>query len=159
MNPTISAKAQSAINLALSRKGQFAGFLWNRPMKTRKGISSLVTKEVRCVARVGIDYDKQAKVLEGRANGELPEVNNGLPWGQWKQFPYLIEHTNKTGEENLYLRIYPLSNSKPKVIYRINGQIARKEEIEGLCLASEFKEDNGDRTCITLNVNNLQRMK
>lgn len=121
-------------------------------MKTRKGVTSVITKEVRCVARVGIDYEAKASTIEGRESGELPAVNGGLPWGKWLQFPYLIEH-----KDSIYLRLYPVAGGHPKVRYRINGQIARKEEIEQLCLASEFREH--DDGCIALNVSHLQRMR
>lgn len=157
MNQTISDMADKALARALTRKGQFSGFLWVRPMKTRKGVSSVITKEVRCVARVGIDYEHKQSTIEGREDGTLPAENGGLPWGKWKQFPYLIEHTNKDGIYSIYLRLYPVANGKPKVRYRINGQLARKEEIESLCLASEFRES--DDNCITLNISHLQRMK
>lgn len=152
MNAHLSELGASVLNRALGRKGRFIGVLWNRPLKTRKGIASMVTKEVRCVARIGIDYDAQATVQAGRESGELPAENAGLPWGKWAQFPYLIEH-----KDSLYLRLYPVKTSHPKVIYRLNGQIARKEEIEQLCLASEFREYDG--ACITLNLNHLRRMR
>lgn len=147
----LSDLAANILNRSLGRKGQIGGFMWQRALKTRKGVSSLVTKEVRCVARVGIEYDNQRAVKEGRESGELPAVNQGLPWGQWLQYPYLIEH-----KDNLYLRIYPMPGHMPKEVYRLNGQIARREEVEPLCLASEFKPHE---SCICLNLNHLLRIK
>ncbi len=140
------------LNLAMRRKGQMVGFLWLRDMKTRKTTVSKITKEVRTVCRVGLDYDNQKAVQEKREEGELPAQNAGLPWGKWFYFPYLIEHKG-----NLYFRLYPLPNHTPKVIYRINGQIARKEEIEPLCLASEFYEK--ETHALSININNLCRMR
>lgn len=150
--PAQSDLAVDILNRAMGRKGQFVGLLWVRPMAVRKGIESVITKEVRTVARVGIEYDNQAAVIEGRASGDLPPENAGLPWGKWLHYPYLIEHKG-----NLYFRLYPVNGAKAKTVYRLNGQIARREEIEGLCLAKEFYEKDG--ACFTLNLSHLHRMR
>lgn len=150
--PAQSDLAVDILNRAMGRKGQFVGLLWVRPMAVRKGIESVVTKEVRTVARVGIEYDNQAAVIEGRASGDLPPENAGLPWGKWLHYPYLIEHKG-----NLYFRLYPVNGTKAKTVYRLNGQIARREEIEGLCLAKEFYEK--ESACFTLNLSHLRRMR
>ncbi len=123
-------------------------------MATRKDVTSVITKEVRCVARVGVDYENLKGIAGQRANGDLPEVNPGLPWGQWARFPYLIEH-----DGNLYLRLYPRQGGKCHVRYRLNGMIADRAMIEPLCLAKEFRDDDKPRTCITLNINHLRRMR
>lgn len=135
----------------LSRKGQFAGFLWNRPLKTRKEFSHLsITKSVRCVAQVGVDYDNRASVQAARESGELPSENAGLPWGQWKVFPYVITHKG-----NDYLRIYPVANRVPRVVYRCNGAMVSREFAESVCLASEFRETTAPHTCFTVNAANV----
>lgn len=144
----------SLISKALAKQGQFTGFLWNRPAKVRKGCAVEITKEVRCVARVGVDHEHRAKVQAARESGELPSENQGLPWGQWLLFPYLITHKGK-----LYLRIYPVEGRRPHVIYRMNGQIVSKEEIKQFCLASEFSEVNEQIGCMTLSVEHLKQVK
>ncbi len=143
---------RSHVRKALTLKGQFVGLLWDRPLKTRKGIASLITKEVRCVARIGVQYDNMNAVKEAREGGALPPVNAGLPWGKWARYPTLIKHKGK-----LYVRIYP--KRPAKVLYRINGQLARREEIEGLCLASEFADNDSPVSCITLTASNLRRVR
>lgn len=150
----LAPRTASHIRRALARAGQFTGFLWVRPMKTRKDVSALVTKSVRCVGRVGLAYDKREAVQEARASGELPAQNAGLPWGQWLLFPYLIQHKGK-----LYLRIYPVPNRRPRVIYRIDGRLASRAEVEPLCLSSEFSEVREDIGCMTLGVDNLRLVK
>lgn len=148
------------VRKALSRKGQFTGFLWIRPMKTRKGVQALITKQVRCVGRVGLSYDNRAAVQDARASGELPTTNAGLPWGEWLMlkgvsfFPYIIAHKG-----NLYLRIYPVPGRAPKVIYKIDGRIASKSEVRDLCLASEFSEVKEDIGCMTLNASALRLVR
>ncbi len=148
---------RSHLRKALTLKGQWVGLLWNRPMKTRKGIASLITKEVRCVGRIGVAYDNMNAVREAREGGILPPVNAGLPWGRWARYPTLIKHIGKDGVNRLYVRIYP--KRPAKTLYRINGQLARREEIEQLCLASEFVESSSPVSCITLTASNLRRVR
>jgi hypothetical protein len=139
------------IRRVLARAGQFTGFLWVRPMKTRKGVSSVVTKTVRCVGRVGLDYSNRVAVQEARESGELPSTPQPLPWGAWLLFPYLITH-----KDALYVRIYPVKGRVPKVIYKIDGQIATKAQAQALCLASEFGEVREDIGCMTLRAEALR---
>lgn len=141
----------SLIRRVLSKAGQFTGFLWIRPLKTRKGVSDTITKTVRCVGRVGLSYDNRVAVQKARASGELPAENKGLPWGQWLLFPCLVAHKG-----NLYVRIYPVPGRTPKVIYKLNGRTVCRSEIESLCLASEFGEVREDIGCITLNAQALR---
>ena len=141
----------SLIRKVLARAGQFTGFLWTRPVKTRKGVSSIVTKTVRCVGRVGLSYDKRAAVQAARESGELPSTPQPLPWGSWLLFPYLITH-----KDALYVRIYPVPGRLPKVIYRIDGQLATKAQAQAICLASEFNEVRDDIGCMTLRAEALR---
>ena len=141
----------SLIRRVLARAGQFTGFLWVRPLKTRKGVSSQVVKVVRCVGRVGLNYSNRAAVQEARESGELPSTPQPLPWGTWLLFPYLITH-----KDALYVRIYPVEGRTPKVIYKIDGRIASKAEAQALCLASEFGEVNEKIGCMTLRAESLR---
>ncbi len=144
----------------LTVKGQFVGVLWTRPMKTRKGTVAVVTKTVRTVVSVGIDYDNRGEVIEARANGELPAKNAGLPWGKWIEGleKYVIEHNG-----NYYVRMFPVKNADNtprscKVVYRIDGVIATKEQVQLLCLASEFSSGEAPK-CFTLTATYLQQIK
>ncbi len=153
---TLAALCQSLplLGRILAKRGQFTGCLWVRTLKTRKGVTVTVTKETRATVRVGLDYDSRAKVQDARADGELPAVNAGLPWGQWLAFPYVIAHKG-----NHYVRLYPVEGRYPKVIYRVNGQTVSKAEAETLCLASEFGEVRADIGCFTLGLHNLVRVR
>ena len=119
-------------------------------MKTRKGTASIVEKMVSGVFRAGINYDNKQSVQDKRESGELPAVNAGLPWGQWLIFPHVISHKG-----NLYLRIYPANQNQVKSEYFLNGISARREEIEPLCLASEFTERESVE-CMTIKLENVQ---
>lgn len=134
--------------------GQFIGALWTRQLKTLKGVSAIITKETRATVRAGINHDARAKVQDAREQGELPAVNSGLPWGQWLAFPYVITHKGE-----FYLRLYPVENRFPRVIYRANGHVINKADAQMLCLASEFKEHDTAIGCFTLKLKSLQRVR
>lgn len=138
----------------LAKRGQFTGCLWVRTLKTRKGVLSVVTKETRATVRAGIDHEQRAKVETARADGSLPAVNSGLPWGQWLAFPFVIEHKG-----NHYVRLYPVEGRAPRVVYRIDGKLAAKSDVESLCLASEFNTVRADVGCMTLGLHNLRRVR
>lgn len=144
--------ARSHLRKALKLKGQWTAMLWERRLKTLKGVESIITKQTSCMARIGVDYENKASTIEGRASGELPATNQGLPWGQWARFPYLIKHKG-----GLYLRVIPRAGKPLKTIYRINGQICRREEVESLCLASEFRDE--EPGCLTIKAANLRRIR
>jgi hypothetical protein len=144
----------------LSAKGQFVGCLWQRPMKTYKGVDAVVTKTVRTTVQVGVDYDARESVQAARASGEAPAVNAGLPWGRWLpgHENYVIEHKGKH-----YVRLYPVRDAAGnprscKVVYRINGVRVAKHQLAGICLASEFAPGS-DHGCYTLAEDNLQQVK
>jgi hypothetical protein len=123
----------------LSRKGQIATIRTARPMKVRKGMPEIIKhSEFQC--RVGVNYDNIAVVKEKRADGRLPEENQGLPWGEWEIFPFVIRH----GAEK-YVRCTVLRNGfhRPPV-YTVNGAEISADEAKGMALASEFRpsEDN-----------------
>lgn len=126
---------------------------WVRPCKTRKGVQDSITKAVRMVGRMGIDYDNIGAVQDKRESGELPKENAGLPWGVWATFPYLIEHQGA-----FYLRLYNGTSEKvkPEVHFFRNGVEVRKDEIAPVLLASEKEEKHGD--CFTCKLENMTRI-
>jgi hypothetical protein len=133
-------------------KGANLKATWVRPMKVRKGVEAVIEKKTSAIIRTGVDYDNIQTVKEGRADGTLPEKNEGLPWGQWATFPYHITH-----KDTDYLRLYPASGLefKPEVHYILNGQEVGKEIVEPLCLASEFKVNEEKPTCFTIKAETL----
>lgn len=126
---------------------------WTRDAKTRKGTAGKVEKHVRMVGRIGVEYDNLNDVQEKRESGELPPVNQGLPWGEWEEYPFLIAHKGKH-----YLRMYKGTSvvHVPKVEWRLNGQPVPREMVEPFLLASETAEKEGD--CFTCSVENLERV-
>lgn len=155
-NATLAALCQSMplLSRILAKRGQFTGALWTRTLKTRKGVSHVVTKETRATVRAGLDYDARAKVQDAREDGTLPATNAGLPWGEWLAFPYVITHKG-----NHYVRLYPVEGRAPRVVYRIDGKLASKLDAMELCLASEFSSVRADIGCFTLGLANLRRIR
>lgn len=133
-----------------NQKGTFTAMVWERPMKTKKAYSNeVVTKRSEGVVRLGINYDNIKDVKEKRASGELPVENQGLQWGQWELYPYII-----TNKEKKYLRVATSKNNKIKTRYFINGKEASYDEIENMLLASE-KRSTDELDVFTVNIDNI----
>lgn len=117
---------------------------WVRACKVKKTCTDSITKAVRMVGRIGIDYNNLSAVQTKRENGELPSTPQPLPWGQWAIFPWLIEHKDK-----YYLRLYNGTSSiiKPEVHFFNNGVETTLEAISPVLLASEKDKEHGDCFC------------
>lgn len=135
---------------------------WLRPLKTNKAgkaSNALLTKSVRMVGRIGIDYNNQQAVQDKRESGELPAelqpIWNGK--GQWEQFPFLIRHV-ETGQR--YLRLYRGTSDKvkPEVHFFMNGVEVAKETIAPLVLKSETESDHSDDLALTVKIEDLTRL-
>lgn len=151
--PTITS-LPLAVQRLFALKGQFASLRMVRSMKVAKKFhdQSEILKDSTFTCRIGVDYDNIAAVQEKRDNGDLPAVNQGLPWGNWCVFPYLIEHKGQ-----YYFRCTQVNgnnHSTPTVRYLRNGQEISKAEAELACIASEFK-DSSDRDVFNVTVSNL----
>lgn len=144
-----------------AKKGANLSVVFDRPLKTRKGVSEKITKVTRIVARGGVDYDNLGIVQEKRENGELPSENAGLPWGEWVEFPLHIRHKDVD-----YARFYPASGIgfKPEVAYFIDGVEVPKTaegwiQVRSLCLASEFPKRDEAPLCFTIKANNVAMIR
>lgn len=115
---------------------------WERPCITFKGVSSIITKRVRMIGRVGIEYDHQKNVIEARSNGALPVENQGLKGMEWVEYPWLVRSL-KT--HKLYLRLYKGTNSElhPSVKFFNDGIEVPKETIQHYLTAKE-NQSTGD---------------
>lgn len=144
-----------ALALLMTVKGGFVGMLWQRPCKTRAAFKHLnILKTVSAVGRVGVNHENREAVKEARANGDLPAVNQGLPWGEWVLFPYFIGHNG-----GLYIRLYPVEGTVPKASFTLDGQPVSKESLTAYLLASEFSEVNESIGCMTLKAENLRQVR
>lgn len=143
-------------------KGSFFNCEWvgDLPVKAaykKQGI--LVHKASRATVRYGIAYSHmksvQQKVVEGK------NLTHELPWGSWVpgKEGILIQHTNKAGETNLYLRLYTSPN-KTKVQYYVNGKPVTKDELIALGYVQDsyWKKSGEDVDCFTVNVINIKEI-
>ena len=152
-NPHTIVNITDITNILSTRKGANLSAIIGKELKTRKGVTDCVEKLTSIVVRGGIDYDNQALVKEGREDGTLPEENAGLPWGQWVNFPYHIEHKGTD-----YVRFYSASGLafEPKVEYFLNGEMVDKATIQPLCLASEFPNRQDAPLAMTVKCENVK---
>lgn len=147
------AQTQQYLDTLLSRKGQIVTVETERSMKVRKNQEPILKQsEFQC--RVGVNYDNIASVKEGRANGEKPAENAGLPWGEWVVFPYVIAHKGE-----YYVRCTVVRNNFRKAAKFIRGGVEiSKEEAQIACLASEFSE-GGDNEVFNIKVSSIRSVK
>ena len=146
--------------LNIKNKGQFFKVSWisDVPVKAgfkRQGIS--VNKLTTTTSRYGIKYTNIKSVQMKVEKGEI-NLTHELPWGNWKSGyeGILIDHTNKAGEQNTYLRLYTTPN-KAEVSYFMNGKSISKAELisSGVVQDSYWKKDNSNIDCFTVNVRNI----
>jgi hypothetical protein len=145
---------EQMLALLMSRKGQIVTVTTTRPVKMRKGQAEVMkTSQFQC--RVGVNYDNIAAVKEGRANGELPAENAGLPWGEWLEFPYTIGHKGET-----YVRCTMLNNGfrRAPEFALLDGTVVDKETVRAGALASEFREGD-DNAVFNIKVSSLVEVK
>ncbi len=123
----------------MARKGQIVTVDTVRPLKVRKGMPEIL-KHSTFQCRVGVTYDNIGVVQEKRESGELPAENQGLPWGEWEIFPYVIAHK---GEK--YLRCTMLRNGFHRApVFTVDGTEIPRDEAQRMALASEFADrDDG----------------
>ena len=142
------------LDLLMSRKGQIVTVKTQRPVKMKKD-QPAVTKTSEFQCRVGVNYDNIKAVKEGRASGELPAENAGLPWGEWIEFPYTIGHKGET-----YVRCTMLDNSfrRAPVFMLADGSVVDKEFVKARALASEFKEGD-DSAVFNIKLSSLLEVK
>ena len=136
------------------RKGEFIKVIWGRQCKTKKAYANeTIMKHCAVTARIGVTYDNIGNVKQKRENGELPENNQGLPWGTWVDgyFPYLIEHKGK-----YYVRI-SLANGNPVKVRYVDkeGNGCSFDKIEHMLLASEKPKKDSNPDVLTISIDNI----
>lgn len=131
------------------KKGVFSIVNMEKNLKVKKGFAPIVKKSSFSV-QLGVEYDNKKSVIEKRAEGILPQENQGLPWGEWALYPYVITHK---GEQYLRVSLYN-SSYKPTAIYLQNGVEISRDEAKTQCYASEF-QDHSQADCFTIKASNI----
>lgn len=145
---------QQFLDTLMSRKGQIVTVQTVRPLKVRKGMPEILKhSEFQC--RVGVTYDNIGAVQEKRESGELPAENQGLPWGEWETFPYVIAHK---GER--YVRCTMLRNNFFRApVFTVNGETISREDAERMALASEFRKDEDGPDVFNIKLSSVINVK
>jgi len=138
------------------KKGTIRTITYTRPMKTRKGVTDVIEKTTTMQVRTGVRYDSMKAVKEARADGSIPEQNQGLAASlEWIDNNF-IKNT-KTGA--VMLRVAYANGNKTTTEYRKNGQIVEKTDIAPLCLASETKHSDSAPTVFNIGVDKIISIK
>lgn len=123
----------------------------------RKGIQYTNTKAYKdklfkrmSIECVGNDFLTPRELEKKYGNG------NSLPWGNWLIPNLLIEHTNKKGEYNIYLRLYSTIN-KPECRYYLNGREISKEGLYKMGIVREgyWNKKGIEDGVFTVNIANI----
>ena len=117
----------------LSLSGRICTLTYRRPCKTVSTFLGTLEKLTRVQCRGGVAFDNIGLVQEKREDGTYPAENQGLPWGNWKVYPYIIENKGKE-----FYRFSILHDGLNEVTYILNGAVTRKEDIEKYLVPSEL---------------------
>jgi hypothetical protein len=141
--------------------GRFFKMTWKSEVPVFSKFNNMyeVTKITTSTVRKGIKYTNTKtyktkffrKVNENRTDYMIAPVNfndkTELPWGHYRAGyeNLIIDHTNKAGEKNSYLRLYVTPN-KPKSKFYLNGKEISKEELKskGIVKESYWTEGTND---------------
>lgn len=141
--------------IAATPKGANIVVEWVRPVETYKGVTASVTKSVRMVGRIGMEYDNLAAVQAKRESGELPAENKGLNGMEWIEAPWLLRSI-KSGKYQIRLYNGTSPNVKPETHWFLNGVEVAKEQVMALITAKEKDSSHGD--CFSCKVENMTRI-
>lgn len=155
--------------------GRFFKASWSSEIPVKKEYENryVVSKVTISTVRKGIQYtntkaykDKLFKRMSIECAGndfltprELEKKygnGNSLPWGNWLIPNLLIEHTNKKGEYNIYLRLYSTIN-KPECRYYLNGREISKEGLYKMGIVREgyWNKKGIEDGVFTVNIANI----
>ncbi len=155
MNTTTpSLTAQQIIENIQKTKGFYVMVKWKSTQLPKAAFKEhKLENRTSAICRAGIQYQNLQEVKEAVANGERGEVQS-LPWGEWKKYPYTIEHKNKE-----YYRLYPTKsrNQKPNVKYFVDNKEVDKEEYASYLTPSKAKElwEPKEKLCFNIATENI----
>lgn len=150
---TQSLTAEQILNRILNAKGQFVKAVWKSnpaAAAAHKKAGVVLEKHTSAVCRAGINFANLSSVQQGIEEGTRGEVQP-LPWGEWKNFPYIIEHK---GAE--YVRLYP-TDSRCETVFFVNGEKVDRDTFLSYLTPSEAaKATSGEKPeCFTVKRENI----
>jgi len=157
-SPHVTVKAQNILETLKNHKGQFAKVEMSATVPTLKSLGDVgeVTKRTIMFVTAGVDFAERKAIREAIESGERGKVGS-LPWGQWKQAPFVIEHKG-----NEYFRFYPPTEAQrehfplgSEVQFYHNSQPITREQAIALCGSkAEVREHRGE-DCFAVNCANI----
>ena len=129
------------------KKGTYITLHTLKQAKVKKSCPYKIVKSSKYKnARLGISYDNMSQTQVLRNTDEIPKENAGLTWGEWKSFPYVIEHKGKD-----YLRCY-VEIRNIETTWIKDGEVVNKADIEEYLLSSEKKKPKEGVDIVTLSI-------
>lgn len=130
--------------LQSKRKGTYAS------LTKIKDYGNGLVKETDMTVRLGVDF-ASLESNKGRTVGSLP-------WGKWVEGleNYVIEHTDKKGNYNMYLRITNTNSHISKSKYLLNGQEVDKTVAEQMIGTKKLTSKESE--VYNINFKNITRL-
>lgn len=133
------------------KKGTFTVLKTSREAKVKKSCEDSIIKQTTYSGvRFGLTYDNLAQTQRKREEGELPQENTGLPWGEWKVYPFLITHNGKD-----YLRFYAQKDKIHTTWYRNGKEVSKRDIMEDLLSSEKPKPTEDTQLILTINIENI----
>lgn len=145
---------QDLNNILTQKHGQISTVVIERPANlTQMGKNKgAIIKRTKFQCLIGATYDNRVGVISARHSGKLPSKNQGLPWGTWEKFPYIIQHKGQR-----YFRFYPIGGKmKVKSMYFLNGERLSDEDVAKYVKSSR---SNNSKFCLTVQENHVKSIR
>lgn len=130
--------------LNAKRKGTYAS------LTKIKNYGNGLVKETDMTVRLGVNY--------ANLSSNKDRTVGSLPWGQWVPGleNYVIEHTDKKGNHNMYLRVTNTNSHISKSRYLLNGQEVDKIVAEQV--VGPKKLESKESEVYNINFKNITRL-
>ena len=145
-------KSENILSRILNCKGQYISLnIKSNPKPAASYKDVRLEKHTSSKFRAGIEFQNLKSVKDAIENKERGEVQP-LPWGQWKKYPYIIEHKDKE-----YIRLYPAVNSTSgaEVKYIVNGKEVDKSTFNTYLKPSDVAKQGTTMECFVVAIENI----
>jgi len=149
-------KAKNLIEHILNCKGQYISLtIKSEPKPSAAHRNKRLEKFTSSKFRAGISFQNLKSVKDAIESKERGEVQP-LPWGKWKQYPYIVEHKDKE-----YIRLYPAINSDTgmEVVYKVDGKEVSRSEYNEYLNPSSVAKQGTQQECYMVAAENILEIK
>jgi hypothetical protein len=145
-------KSEKILSRILNCKGQYISLnIKSEPKPAASYKDVRLEKHTSSKFRAGIEFQNLKSVKDAIESKERGEVQP-LPWGQWKKYPYIIEHKEKE-----YIRLYPAVNSSSgtEVKYIVDGNEVDKSTFNKYLKPSDVAKQGTTPECFCVAIENV----